>query len=99
MDRGLLYATGGVAISDADFESFRDDASGSVKFNNIGGVVGGGFEYAAWDNVSFRAQGLYYFFHDKKDMNDDKFPEAEDGDFGEFKDAVTVTGGISWYFR
>ncbi len=98
-DRTLLYATGGVAFTNADFTSIRDVGTGKVNFNNVGGVVGAGVEMLVSENVSVRAQGLYYIFNQTKSMSSGKFPEAAAGDFGRFKDAFVVSIGVSWHFN
>lgn len=68
---GLVYATGGLAISDAVWESKRDDDSWeTVDFNNVGGVIGAGVEYAVSEHMSIRAEGLYYIFNDEQSVAD-----------------------------
>lgn len=73
-DRVLVYGTGGVAFTDASFEAHGTFFDDSDDFNDVGGVVGGGVEYAVWDNVSVGAEGLFYFFDD--DQGAATFDEA-----------------------
>jgi outer membrane immunogenic protein len=94
----LLYGTAGIALSDASYEQEYDGTSETWDFNDIGGVVGGGAEWAMSDNFSLRAEGLYYFFNDKKDTSD--FVGSFDSDDNvKFKDAFVVRVGASYYFR
>ena len=96
-DRSLIYGTAGVAIADASLDAL-DGGDDNVKFdfNDLGGVVGGGFEYAVADNVSLRAEGLYYFFNDKKKFDDDGDVDSEDGDHVKFDDAYVIRVGLNW---
>ena len=92
-DDYLVYATGGVAFSDADYTALESADSGSVDFNDIGGVVGGGIEVAAVDMLSVRLEGLYYIFDDRHDTSG--LPGGEPGDFAEFDDAFVIRVGVS----
>lgn len=92
MDDVLIYATGGIAFTEAKIETHREGNDDHVKFNDIGGVVGGGAEFAVSDMLSLRAEGLYYFFSDKEDAND---PESNPGEEFEFDDAFVVRVGAS----
>jgi len=96
-DDAMLYATGGIAIPDAKWEETGED-SGDLNFGDIGGVVGGGIEYAATDMVRLRAEGLYYFFNEEKDT-DDLVGAGIDDDGIELEDAFIVRGGVSLYFN
>lgn len=93
MDDILLYATGGVAFTEAKAHGEQHGNNDEVKFDDIGGVVGGGVEWAASDLVSLRAEGLYYFFGDKEDASD--WHSAQDGEELEFDDAFVVRVGAS----
>ncbi len=67
-DRFLLYATGGVAFTDvradANFAAFRGaPATGATDSATlVGGTVGGGLEYAIWNNVSIGVEGRYTWY-------------------------------------
>lgn len=93
MDDMLIYATGGVAFTEATVEGDQHGNNDESKFNDIGGVVGGGLEWAVSDLVSLRAEGLYYFFGDKEDASD--WHSAGDGEEFEFDDAFVVRVGAS----
>lgn len=94
----LLYLTAGVAIPEAEWE-LSGDTSGQkddVKFGEIGGVAGGGVEFAMTDHIRLRAEGLYYFFGEDEDIDD--IPDGDTGEEIEFEDVIVVRGGVSFYF-
>lgn len=96
MDDILIYGTGGVALADAEGSLLNSGSALDVKFNDFGAVVGGGVEWAATEQIRFRAEGLYYIFNDKQSV-----AAAHSGSAGEnfkFKDAITARVGVSWYF-
>lgn len=95
-DDALLYVTGGIAIPEAKWEETGED-SGDVKFGEIGGVVGGGMEYALTETIRLRAEGLYYFFDEEESVED--LEGAGTGDAIEFDDVIVVRGGVSFYFN
>ncbi len=97
MDDVLIYATGGVAFTDASIDGHQHGNHDSVDFNDVGGVVGGGAEFAVSDNVSLRAEGLYYFFNDDEDVSD--WHSANSGDEFEFDDAFVARVGVSFYLN
>jgi len=94
MERGLLYATGGLAYADGEFTGYCAEACGSQNLNAWGGVFGGGLEYAVVDNVSLRAEGLYYMFDDKNSIED--FEESSTGDSTGIDDAFVIRIGMNW---
>lgn len=96
MDDVMLYATGGIALADAEGSLLNSGSALKVNFNGLGAVMGAGAEWAATDQIRFRAEGLYYVFNDKESV-----AAAHSGSAGEnfeFKDAVTARVGVSWYF-
>jgi outer membrane immunogenic protein len=97
-DRGLVFATGGVAFSDANYSGFDSGSKGDASVGKVGGVVGGGLEWAVMDNVSVRAEGLYYMFGDKKDTSS-LSPTARSGDYVKFEDAFTFRVGATFHFN
>lgn len=97
MDDVLLYATGGLAISNAESTIFNSGETLNVDYDDIGGVVGGGAEWAQSDSLRWRVEGLYYFFGDKESVSD-----AHSGAPGEnfkFEDAFAVRLGVNWYLN
>lgn len=97
MDDMLLYATGGLAFSDAESSLLNSGDALDVSYNDIGGVFGGGIEYAATDTIRFRAEGLYYIFNDEESVSDAH--SGEPGDTYELKDAFSVRLGVNFYFN
>ena len=96
LDDTLIYVTGGIAIPDAEWEETGED-SGGVKFGEIGGVVGGGAEYALTESIRLRAEGLYYFFDEKEDLSG--IDDATSDEAIEFDDVFVIRGGVSFYFN
>lgn len=108
-DKVLFYATGGGAYVDGEYEVVDDinadeggPFSGSRDVSQFGYVVGGGAEWAAWDNVSVRVEGLYYVFGDNEDTSDilgDPGPfESDLGDFVELENIFVARAGVSYGF-
>lgn len=98
LDDILLYGTGGIAYSKASYKQDYDGDSKTWDFNKIGGVIGGGAEWAMSDNFSLRAEGLYYFFNNRK--NTSGFVDSYDSnDHVELNNAFVVRAGASYYFR
>ena len=63
-DRGLIYATGGLAWkTDAD-DNGRNRFNRGGDSENIGFTVGAGVEYAFTNNISAKVEGLYVDFSD-----------------------------------
>ena len=92
LDRSLIYATGGVA-----FASSSGVGGHTVQLNRkaeivVGPVAGGGVEWMATENLSLRAEGLYYWFDQSQDGN------GGSGDGG-IQDVWLGRVGASWYFR
>ena len=65
IDRVLLYATGGVAFTQAK-GSVSLVGIGTVTDDQtvVGGTVGGGIEWAVWNNISLGVEGRYTFYGD-----------------------------------
>lgn len=68
--QSLIYVTGGLAMG-KNTQTWDEDGSeqlniGPVELEtNSGWVAGGGIEYAVTENISVRAEGLYYDFGSK----------------------------------
>jgi outer membrane immunogenic protein len=66
-DRGLIYATGGLAWkSDEGNNGGGRNNGGGNGSENIGFTVGGGVEYAFTNNISLKVEGLYVDFSEDK---------------------------------
>lgn len=96
-DDAMIYVTGGIAFPDAEWEVDFGDSSDGVKFGEIGGVVGGGVEYAMTESIRLRVEGLYYFFDEEESIED--IDSANTGEAIELDDAFVVRGGVSFYFN
>jgi outer membrane immunogenic protein len=104
MDRTLIFGTIGAAFIDAEY-SVQDhpgdtspDESGSLDFDDIGLVVGGGAEYALNSNWSIKAEGLYYWFDDNQSGAGLTHDSDNDRDFAELKDAWMLRVGVNYHF-
>lgn len=100
---GLLYLTGGVAWADAEGVAYSDArfsdtvSQERVDFDDLGGVIGAGFEWAATDTFRLRMESLYYSFDENTALT--KLSGANTGDFIGFDDAWVVRFGGSWYLN
>lgn len=88
---GLAYVKGDYSVED------QNDGNGGVDFNQAGPVAGAGIEWAAWDKVSLRAEGLYYFFGDKVDTSR-LTADSDPDDFIELENAYEVRVGATLRF-
>lgn len=61
-DTNLLYATGGVAFRDGQWTASGSGLAGADDFDEVGGVIGAGWENRVSENISVRAEVLYYMF-------------------------------------
>jgi outer membrane immunogenic protein len=84
---GLLYATGGFALSDTWVES----PAGEDNNFHVGFVVGAGFEHKVTDSISLRAEYLYANYGDQ---DFDLGPNTLETAF----DSHRLRAGVSWYF-
>lgn len=102
-DNALIYATAGGAWTDTKFEANDDiddtdpDESGDTKLKKLGFVIGGGLEYAFAENWTVRAEGLYYYFGDKKDT-ENLTDDSDEDDFIKLKDITVVRAGLNFKF-
>ena len=78
----------------------------NFNFDDVGGVVGGGVEWAASQSIRVRAEGLYYWFEEEKDLfavcprnNQNGCSGARQGEFIEFDDVYVFRVGASYYFN
>ena len=93
-DRALIYATGGLAYTQAKFLSHSPGGTvhGNGTFDKWGYVLGGGAEWKYNPNLSFRLEGLWYKFDDEKFFVTDHIWRNE------FREAWVVRGGLSYHF-
>lgn len=101
--RALLFLTGGVAWADVSGRvcgalSCSGSTQAKFDFDTVGGVVGGGVEYAMTDRFRIRVDGSYYWFDDTKTQT---FVSASDEvkTFRfDFDDVYTFRVGGTFYF-
>jgi outer membrane immunogenic protein len=97
MDRTLIFATGGIAFADGEYTSISPGGtSNSQSEMSIGGVLGGGIEFAITDNMVVRGEGLYYIFDDEIDLGDTE--DLDPTNRAELDDAFAVRLGLSFNF-
>lgn len=92
----LIFVTGGVALSDAEYQAHSNSFDGTDKFNGLGFVVGGGAEFALSENIGLTAEALYLGFEDEKDTNSTVGNEV--GDFSKYEDAWMARFGVNFHF-
>jgi outer membrane immunogenic protein len=100
MDNVLLFGTAGVAFTDTNYtadEKVNATGRGSLDFDDVGFVVGGGAEYALSQSWSIKAEGLYFFFNDKEDASDlTGGNPATDGDSVQLDNAWMARVGVNF---
>lgn len=103
VDRALIYATGGLALVDVEYEAFEfddydscgDDPYGAcVDKTQLGFTVGAGAEYAVSHNVSAKLEYLYIGLPSKNTTAD----ADDDVTFSYKSNAHIVRVGVNWLF-
>jgi outer membrane immunogenic protein len=97
MDNLLLFGTAGAALTDTKYTADNNGDKGSLDFNDIGLVVGGGAEYAINESWSIKAEALYFVFDDKRDGST-LTNDSEVGDFAKLEDAWMARVGVNFHF-
>jgi outer membrane immunogenic protein len=94
MDNLLIYGTGGVALAEAEFGNTLAGVRIDESDDSVGFVVGGGAEFAAWENISLRAEVLYYNF------DDFGFAWSNDGgiSYDSELDFIVARAGVTFHF-
>jgi outer membrane immunogenic protein len=95
VDTLLIYATAGAAWSDAEYSVVDPPFAGSIDFDDIGLVAGGGVEWGMSDHTSVRLEGLHYDFDDKRSAVGDP---STLNDSVTLDDAWVVRLGVNWRF-
>ena len=92
-DRTLLYVTGGAAFVGANHRiNIGDSKRFADTFDDMGFVVGGGWEFKYNPSLSFRLEGLYYGFDDTSTVVFGSNPAHQT-----LHDVAVVRVGASWY--
>jgi outer membrane immunogenic protein len=104
MDHLLVYGTAGLAMGDVSvdqFDEYEDENSpGEESSVRYGWTAGAGVEYAATENMSVKAEVLYY------DLGSESLGYGEDytpdvGDYGEYENEVSgivARAGVNFNF-
>lgn len=95
MDHLLVYGTGGLAIGSVNvdqFDEYKDaNSPGTESSVRYGWTAGAGIEYAATENISVKAEALYY----------DLGSESLDYGYGEYDNEVAgivARAGVNFNF-
>ncbi|MFW6028437.1 MAG: outer membrane protein [bacterium] len=101
---GFLYATGGAAFPSAELSVCDEgcattDEKTELDLDDVGGVVGAGFEWAATDSVRVRFETLYYLFDDDDNYDSNDWNATSTGEGIGLDDAWTVRLGATWYLN
>ncbi len=98
----MPYITGGVAMAGYEIGASSGAStgfatSGKTDETAIGGVVGGGLEYLASENVVLRAEALYYMFDDSEGISGLTAASGA-GDKAGLDDVIVGRVGLSYKF-
>lgn len=101
-DNVLLYATGGIAVTDAElrYENYIDGTRTVLEEIDkssetlVGFTLGGGLEFAVSENISIKAEYLYADFGKLDYVFPSAAPAAGDANLT----THTARAGISWNF-
>jgi outer membrane immunogenic protein len=97
LDNFLIYGTVGAAWADAE-ASIVDPSeaqSGSVDFDEVGLVAGGGVEWGLSESLSWKLEGLWFNFDDTAA---NPLPGNPPADFIKLDDAWVVQTGVRYNF-
>lgn len=102
-DNVLLYATAGVAFVKSEFTAYNDldDAPevGSVDLNSTSYVIGAGGEGFVMDNVTVRAEALYFGSMEEHTFREDQLTSDMDaGDYGQIDGMYVFRVGVAYHF-
>jgi outer membrane immunogenic protein len=100
LDNFLIYGTVGAAWADAE-ASIVDPglapSTGSVDFDDVGLVAGGGVEWGVSESLSWKLEGLWFNFDDTVSTGS-LVSESTAGDFIKLDDAWVVQTGVRYNF-
>lgn len=91
----LLFATAGVAFSEFELDHAPANTGDIASETHTGFIVGGGIEWAHWDNVSIRAE---YLFTDFGDENYGFIPAGTDIHNIDIDENHILRAAIVWHF-
>jgi outer membrane immunogenic protein len=97
-DRGLIYATGGLAWK-SDEGNNGGRRLGGNDDENIGYTVGGGVEYAFTNNLSLKVEGLYVDFSDNNDGNRNRGNRRVNFTGNDSREFGLVRAGLNFRFN
>lgn len=92
-DRFLPFVTGGLAIGGLEARSVENDDLDEGEQTEIGWTIGGGIEFGVSENLSIKAEYLYFEF-DKFRYDDGTSDVSFDAD----ADFSIIRGGLNWRF-
>ena len=88
----LYYATAGVALGDITLEVRNGGSTDTASETMAGYAIGGGLEYKLTDNLSARAEAIYYGFGDEE-------VETSLGKADVDASVTTVRAGLTYRFN
>jgi outer membrane immunogenic protein len=102
-NRALLYATGGFAWARFSYDFNLNDngpvSAASLSFSPNGAVLGGGVEYAVWENIILRLEYLHYWFNKGYLLPTTAVIGPAPGDSVTLKSADEIRFGVSYLFN
>ena len=93
-DRTLIYATGGYAWQTGKSNLASTGGRSDRSYTAGGGVVGGGIEWKATQQISFRVEGLHYMFNKDIVHTGPGSLAAID----QVKNTTVVRAGVTWHW-
>jgi outer membrane immunogenic protein len=98
MDRWMPYVTGGYASGRFEFNAQNTNGSNSehASATNSGGYLGGGIDWAVWDNLILGVEYRHYWFSSKTVSSSQSNAGTEQVTFDPSTD--TVMGRVSYKF-
>lgn len=95
----MIFGTAGVGWVEAEHTVYGSvsgsRSKASVNLDDVAPVIGAGIEWAPEGVFTFRAQGLYYFFDEKKSTGSFNVGSAQPEDFGKLDGVFSVRLGVS----
>jgi outer membrane immunogenic protein len=102
VDDLLVYGTGGLAMGDVSVDQFDEyddnNSPGEESSVRYGWTVGAGVEYAATENISVKAEALYYDLGSESLGYGDGVADADYGEYENEVSGIVARAGVNFNF-